>query len=84
MFKLNQFNTAFVSEYKGKKSLDVGYVGSDGNPYPHKIQKTFGKNPEWKDSHFKIPFESEAQLKEFATWLMNEVNPPGTAEDSPF
>jgi len=76
MFELNKFNKVFIDRYEGKKlyvSLCVGYSGKDGKPYPHKIKQKFGKDGEWKDSFFKIQFESDEQLKAFAEWLYETV-----------
>jgi len=82
MFKLNQYNTLFISEYKGKKSLCMGYVGTDGNPYPHKIQQKFGKNSDWKDAWFKIPFEDDAQAIEALRAMLMELGDKPIADDS--
>jgi len=65
MFQLNKYDTLFIDDYKGKKSLALGYKGRDGKMYPKKIQQEFGKG-NWKDSFFKIQ-------REFAEWLLVEV-----------
>lgn len=79
MFQLNKFNKVFIDRYEGKNglfiSLCMGYSGKDGKLYPHKIKQEFGKG-NWKDSFFKIPFESEGQLKAFAEWLHETVCTP--------
>ena len=86
MFELNEkyreaigFNT-----YKYTISLAVYQHGNDGKDYLKWGTIEVGKEKKIVKLPVGLQFESEAQLKEFATWLMNEVNPPGTTEDPPF
>jgi len=80
MFTLNKYDTLFIDDYKGKKSLALGYIGRDGKAYPKKIRQEFGRE-NWKDSYFKIAFESDDQLREFAKWLMSQVSPDEQQEE---
>ena len=77
MYELNKFNKIFIDKFKGKNkvfiSLCMGYEGSDGKKYPHKIKQKFGRDSDWKDSFFKISFDNEEQLKDFAKWLYIET-----------
>jgi hypothetical protein len=67
-FELNQYDKIFISEFKGVKSLDLGYTGKNGENYPRKIKREFGRD-NWKDAYFKIQFKDDAQFAEFVAWL---------------
>ena len=83
MFQLNKYDTLFIDDYKGKKSLVLGYKGRDGKMYPKKIHQEFGKG-NWKDSYFKVPFADDTQIREFAEWLLSEVPEEFSPENPPF
>lgn len=72
MFQINKYDSLFIDRYEGKVSLALGYKGRDGKMYPRKIRQEFGKG-NWNDSWFKIKFENDEQIREFAEWLLLEV-----------
>ena len=91
MFETNEkFREAIgFNKYKDTITLALFQHGSDGKDYLQWSTKEVGKEKKVVKLPVGLQFESEAQLKEFAAWLMNEVNPepipqPDTTEDCPF
>ena len=86
MFELNEkYKEAIgLSERNGTITLALFRHGDDGKDYMQWGTREIGKDRKVQKLPVGLKFESEAQLKEFATWLMNEVNPPRTTEAPPF
>ena len=82
MFILNEkyHEGITINPYEDSRSLVLTQAGNDGKEYVQWCKREMGQAKKIVNRPVGLTFESEAQLKEFATWLMSEVN--GTQEDN--